>query len=125
MYNSTCTNCEVDGLANFLDEDLRFMGWLGGCGNMVCIGHRNWLVSDIDGKFIGSGSPVQLIPNNPDLFKGKETLNCSRNDIINGFVCDGNPFTVLHFEAFGPDELKRLLSPVNLSASHGYNMINA
>ena len=65
------------------------------------------------------------MPNNPDLFKGKENLNCSRNDIINGFVCEGNPFTVLHFEAFGPDELKRLLSPVNLSASHGYNVINA
>ena len=34
------------------------MGWLGGCGNMVCIGHRNWMISDIDGKFIGKGSSV-------------------------------------------------------------------
>ena len=101
------------------------MGWLGGCGMMVCIGHRNWMVTDIDGKFIGGGSPVQLIPNNPDLFTGKEKLNCPRNDKINGFVCQGNPFTILHFEAFGPDELKRLLSPVNISASHGYNIINA
>ena len=45
LYNTTCSNCEVDGLANFLDEDLSFMGWLGGCGMMVCTGHRNWMVT--------------------------------------------------------------------------------
>ena len=80
LYNTTCSNCEVDGLANFLDEDLSFMGWLGGCGMMVCIGHRNWMVTDIDGKFIGGGSPVQLVPNNPDLFRGTEKMDCVRND---------------------------------------------
>ena len=45
-------------MAKFLNEPMRFMGWLGGCGNMHCTGCRNWMVTDIDGKFGGTGKPI-------------------------------------------------------------------
>jgi len=40
---------------------------LGGCGELICTGLRNWFIEDTDGKFIGNSTPMQFIPNNPDI----------------------------------------------------------
>ena len=76
-------------LFNYIQNiSFRKIGWLGGCGALVCTGMRNWFLSDIDGEFMGNGYPIQFISNNPDMFT-RDTLGCTQNKKINGYICPG------------------------------------
>lgn len=62
LYSSNCTNCDADSylLADAPDE--KFLGWFGGCGDIVCTGYLNYLVNDWNGSFFGTAGSI--IPNN-------------------------------------------------------------
>ena len=53
MNNVRCTNCDKEALFKFdkgLDE---WIGWFGGCGNFLCTGPENVLVTDFTGGLLG------------------------------------------------------------------------
>ena len=62
LYNSLCSNCDEDSYLLAQTPNLAFLGWFGGCGDMVCTGFRNYLVQDHTGTFFGSKGTI--IPNN-------------------------------------------------------------
>jgi len=61
LYNSYCTNCDSDSYLLADAPNTGFLGWFGGCGDIVCTGYLNYLVTDWNGTFFGV--PGSIIPN--------------------------------------------------------------
>ena len=62
LYNSSCTGCDTQSYLYAPDPNPNFMGWFGGCGDIVCTGFVNYLIQDFDGGFLGTVGTI--IPNN-------------------------------------------------------------
>jgi threonine dehydrogenase-like Zn-dependent dehydrogenase len=61
LYNCNCTNCDTSSYVLCDNPNQAFLGWVGGCGDIVCTGVRNYLVHDFTGGFLGFKGVV--IPN--------------------------------------------------------------
>jgi hypothetical protein len=59
------------------------LGWLGGCGSILCTGKNNYLIQNRDGSFLGFAGA--LLANNSDI--GANTPGCISNPIMNGHIC--------------------------------------
>ena len=52
LFNTTCTDCEMNGFALFTASKEKNLGWFGGCGVMLCTGFNNYIIHDHDGTFL-------------------------------------------------------------------------
>jgi hypothetical protein len=62
LYNSNCTNCDSNSYLTADTPNPAFLSWFGGCGDILCTGFQNYLVSDFTGSFFGFTGTI--IPNN-------------------------------------------------------------
>ena len=125
IKNSVCENCEKDTFVNWLKPKASKIGWLGGCGNMVCTGLRNILISDLDGKLFGrTQSGSQLIPKIPGVDFSKYPGCSEYNQYWNGYECLGNNFGIITFESTATDKRDRIISPVNILRNNFNNSLN-
>jgi hypothetical protein len=111
LTRSPCTNCDPNAYAYFTPEDPSVLGWLGGCGLILCTGKNNYVVQDNDGAFLGT--PGTLLANNSWL--GANEPNCTFNSYINGYICNRTDFAVLEYESIAADFNTRIMWPVNVS----------
>lgn len=124
MYKTTCDNCEEDGYFFFRPPSDSWAGWFGGCGEFLCTGPDNVLMTDHDGTFFSEGTPMQAISHNSGLGHklrkdSSSTLPsnnpgyCSKVDAWNeGYKCDGTNLITMEFESVAPDHNKRMHAPV-------------
>jgi len=66
-------NCSVnnsDTLSYLLSDapNPNFLGWFGGCGDIMCTGKQNYLIQDFTGTFLGFKGII--VPNNTDFAVG-------------------------------------------------------
>ena len=61
LYTSNCTNCDSNSYLSADKPNKAFLGWFGGCGDIVCTGFENYLVNDWTGTFFGTTGSI--IPN--------------------------------------------------------------
>jgi hypothetical protein len=111
LTQSPCTNCQSSAYGDFTPEDPSVLGWLGGCGLILCTGKTNYVIQDHDGSFLGY--PGTILANNSVL--GENEPNCTYNADINGYICNRTDFAVLEYESIAPDFNTRIMWPVNLS----------
>lgn len=62
FWNTTCTNCELEAMAEFTAPSDTTLGWFGGCGTIHCTGFNNYMIFDHDGTFLPSAGV--LLANN-------------------------------------------------------------
>lgn len=62
LYNSTCSNCDSNSYLLAPAPNQKFLGWDGGCGDIVCTGLQNYLIQDFNGTFFNKKGTI--IPNN-------------------------------------------------------------
>jgi hypothetical protein len=110
LWNTTCTNCELEALAYFIPSPASEIGWSGGCGNFSCTGRNNYFIEDHSGTFIPNGGI--LLANNSVI--GDNTLGCTFISAINGHHCIRRDFAVLEYENIAPDYNTRIMWPVSL-----------
>lgn len=99
------------------------LGWFGGCGDILCTGRSNFVVTDFTGNFLGS--PGTIIPNNRAI--GDNEAGCVRSSIMNAHVCTNRlDFATLAFESIAADSNLRIMWPLNLTydGSTYSNIIN-
>ncbi len=65
LYNSKCTNCDSNSYLLADAPNKNFLGWFGGCGDIVCTGLLNYLISDWNGTFFGTTGTI--IPDQSNL----------------------------------------------------------
>jgi hypothetical protein len=53
LFTSKCTNCDTNSYLTAPAPNPAFLGWFGGCGDIVCTGFQNYLVQDHDGSVFG------------------------------------------------------------------------
>jgi hypothetical protein len=69
------------------------LGWFGGCGTILCTGMNNYLIQDHTGDFFTFKGT--LLANNSWI--GDNTVNCTKNSIMNGYMCSREDFGVLEY----------------------------
>jgi len=84
---------------------------MGGCGNMVCTGKRNYLIQDYTGTLFPS--PGALVPNNSWI--GLKTPGCTLAREMLGYFCMRNDIGILEYESIAPDYNTRIMWPVTLT----------
>jgi hypothetical protein len=88
------------------------LGWFGGCGDLLCTGKQNYLITDWSGTFFGA--PGTIIANNSVI--GENEHDCHYNSHMNGYMCNRTDFAVLEYQSIAPDFKTRIMWPVNLTA---------
>jgi len=63
LFTSKCTNCDTDSYLFAAPPNPNFVGWFGGCGDIMCTGFQNYLVQDFDGTFFNNQTGT-IIENN-------------------------------------------------------------
>jgi hypothetical protein len=111
LTQTFCTNCEANAYASFDPPNPVDLGWLGGCGLLLCTGKNNYLVQDHDGSFLGS--PGTLVANNSWIGAGE--ASCTYNSYINGYICIRDDLAVLEYESIAPDFNTRIMWPVTMN----------
>ena len=51
FYTSKCTNCDTESYLTAPSPNPAFIGWFGGCGDIMCTGLVNYIVQDWTGTF--------------------------------------------------------------------------
>ena len=55
----TCDNCDLHSLFKFDNPNPGWIGWFGGCGDVLtCTGLKNFVFSDLTGSFFGKEVPT-------------------------------------------------------------------
>jgi hypothetical protein len=83
LYDTACTDCDSNSYLSADEPSLAFLGWFGGCGDIVCTGFNNYLVQDFTGTFLGQKGTV--IPNNTQFGDGED--NCVYSSVMNAYTC--------------------------------------
>ena len=89
---TTCTNCDANSFIYCDPNSNSYLGYFGGCGDMVCTGMSNYLLLDWNGTFLGTKATI--IPNS---VIGSNEANCTFNTIMNGYLCKRTDFVALEF----------------------------
>lgn len=116
-----CTNCDQNALFWIHNPSEDYLGWFGGCGQMVCTGLRNFLVQDLDGSLLGEQATV--IGNNEEF--GETMPECGKVPHWNGYLCKTLKIGNLNFYSVAPDMNKRLFSPVTFSNDQFTTTLNS
>lgn len=91
LFTSKCTNCDTSSYLFAPAPNPAFVGWFGGCGDIMCTGFQNYLVQDFDGGFLGSKATI--IPNNSIIAANE--ANCTFVSSMNAHLCTRSDFGVL------------------------------
>jgi hypothetical protein len=110
LYTSTCSNCDRDSFVYCDPPNPAHLGWFGGCGDILCTGKQNYLVSDFTGTFFGVNGTI--IPNNSVIAANE--ANCTFSAPMNGYLCTRQDFVVLQYHSTAPDFKTRIMWPVSL-----------
>lgn len=62
LTDCNCTNCDTGSYVISDAPDPSQLGWFGGCGDILCTGKQNYIITDWTGGFLGS--PATIIANN-------------------------------------------------------------
>ena len=62
IFDSRCLNCDADSYLRAPSPTPGFIGWFGGCGDILCTGYENYLIQDWTGSFFGHTGTI--IPSN-------------------------------------------------------------
>jgi hypothetical protein len=73
LTKTFCTNCDADSYGYFPPPNPKHLGWLGGCGLILCTGNNNYLIYDTDGSFLGYSGTI--LANNSII--GGNTTGCT------------------------------------------------
>ena len=84
LYDSKCTNCDSNSYLKAPSPNVGFLGWFGGCGDIVCTGFENYLIQDFTGTFFGKTGSI--IPTNDPIGNNQE--NCTKSSTMNAHMCD-------------------------------------
>ena len=84
LYDSKCTNCDSNSYLKAPSPNVGFLGWFGGCGDIVCTGFENYLIQDFTGTFFGKTGSI--IPTNDPIGNNEE--NCTKSSTMNAHMCD-------------------------------------
>lgn len=106
-----CTNCDSNSYAYFTPPNPNELGWMKGCGSILCTGMNNYIIQDHDGTFLGQ--PGTLVANNSWVGTGES--GCTFNVAMNGYVCLRDDIAVLEYESIAPDFNTRIMWPVMLN----------
>jgi hypothetical protein len=74
LFDSNCTDCEMKAYAYFTKPPENQIGWFGGCGDIVCTGFNNYVISDRTGTFLPQKGV--LLANNSWI--GDNTPSCTK-----------------------------------------------
>ena len=125
ISDTVCKNCEKESFVKWFEPDKNKIGWKGGCGNMVCTGQRNILISDLDGKLFNKGNVgSQLIPFIPGIDFSKFPGCYNYSKYWNGYECLGKQLGIITFESTATDKRDRIISPVNIYRKNFNNSLN-
>lgn len=112
VYTSTCNNCDTNSFLTTPDPNPAFLGWFGGCGDIVCTGFINYVVQDFTGTFFGFKGTI--IPKNEPI--GANEQNCTFSATMNAYMCtEREDFGVLEYQSVAPDFQTRIMWPVYLT----------
>jgi hypothetical protein len=118
LRNTVCNGCEPKALVYFQQPDNK-VGWKTGCGELICTGKRNIILTDDDGKFLGQRG--QIIPD----YQGYQKLsNCVKVSGTNSLHCSSVQVGKLLFESLDVNRIARLIAPVNISSAKLHNVVN-
>jgi len=120
LTSSTVINSEINAFANMVEPYQDFLFWRGGCGDFNCTGEKNWVITDVDGTFLGQQG--QIIPENQGINISNST--CISNPDWNARMCNGIHYGKLEFQNDGSDQRQRLISPVDTTSANIYNTLN-
>lgn len=109
LAGCSCLNCDSNSFAKCDANDPQLASWMGGCGDMVCTGKSNYIISDKDGGFLTFKGVI--IPNS---VIGEGEASCSYSSPMNGYVCAREDFTTLLFESIAPDYKTRAVWPISI-----------
>jgi hypothetical protein len=84
LFNTNCTDCQIEGSAFFDSPSAQELGWFGGCGTIMCTGKNNYLIHDHTGTFLPAKGI--LLANNSWI--GDNTPSCKKIPSINGHYCE-------------------------------------
>lgn len=62
LSNVSCVGCSINSMGYFTPPFTGYLGWLGGCGDLLCTGNNNYLIHDHTGHLLGT--PSILLANN-------------------------------------------------------------
>ena len=120
LSSSTVVNSESNSFARMVEFYEGFMFWRGGCGDFNCTGEKNWIITDVDGSFLGQ--PGQIIPNNRGINLANST--CTSKPLWNARWCTGIRYGTLEFQNDGADQRTRLIAPLNLTFGSSLTTLN-
>lgn len=83
LFDSNCTDCELKAYGFFKPPPANQIGWFGGCGDILCTGFNNYVISDRTGTFLPQKGV--LLANNSWI--GDNTPSCTKVPEINGHFC--------------------------------------
>eukprot|EP01015_Nassula_variabilis_P035811 TRINITY_DN9084_c0_g1_i2.p1 TRINITY_DN9084_c0_g1~~TRINITY_DN9084_c0_g1_i2.p1 ORF type:complete len:141 (+),score=25.70 TRINITY_DN9084_c0_g1_i2:63-485(+) len=108
---SKLVNVSQTAIARF-DEPKQSWANTDDCGEWTCTGLWNTLIYDLDGSLTGQNGT--LIPEN------KKAISSICEDLqnSNGYFCKGTSYGILMFESLDSDRLKRLITPINITAQN-------
>jgi hypothetical protein len=113
IFNSKCINCDSDSYLLADAPNQKFLGWFGGCGDIVCTGLLNYLITDWNGAFFGSTGSI--IPDQSNVIGVNE--KCTYSQSMNAYMCPKRlDFSVLEYQNIAADFKTRIMWPVSLTA---------
>jgi len=115
LFDSNCTDCQLEAYAHFDSPNQGDLGWFGGCGDILCTGMNNYLIHDHSGTFLPQKGV--LLANNSWI--GNNTSSCTYYPTLNGHYCVDEDFGVLEYESIAPDFNTRIMWPVYLKFDGG------
>ena len=111
LFTSKCVNCDTDSYLTAPVPSESFLGWFGGCGDMVCTGFQNYLIQDWTGTVFGFTGTI--IPNNSVIAANE---GCTFSAPMNAYMCQNRlDFGVLEYQNIAADFKTRIMWPVNLT----------
>jgi len=122
LYTSKCTNCDSDSYLKAPSPNPSFLGWFGGCGDILCTGRINFVVQDWNGTFFGQKGTIIPNQNNPIALNE----GCSAySTAMNAYMCPTRQdFAVLEYESKAADFQTRIMWPVSLTSDqNGYTTV--
>ena len=121
LFTSQCSNCDTSSYLKAPAPNPNFIGWFGGCGDILCTGFQNYLIQDHTGSFFGSKGTI--IANNSVIATNQ--TGCSYSSAMNAYMCSSrSDFGVLEYQSVAADRQTRIMWPVSLTPDgYGYTTV--
>lgn len=110
LFNCPAPNSDTSSYLTAITPNNAFLGWFGGCGDIVCTGFQNYLVQDHTSDTFGFMGTI--IPNNSVIAANE---GCAFSASMNSYMCQNrSDFAVLQYQNVAADFKTRIMWPVNL-----------